>query len=71
MKGILLFLFSFSFALYNVGETVSDADQNISKDTCYPGNAYNIGDSWKLGDWNGATNGGEYNVMFIEMSATW
>jgi hypothetical protein len=50
---------------------VFESDQNISKDTCYPGNTYDIGDSWKLGDWNGATNGGEYSVMFIEMSATW
>ena len=32
---------------------------------------YDVGDSWKLADWNGATNGGHYTVIFIEMSATW
>ena len=62
---------SFSFASYNVGEIVSDSHQNIAKSTCYEGNDYEVGDSWKLADWNGATNGGHYTVIFIEMSATW
>ena len=71
MKKILLLLFSFSFAVYNVGQTVSTSDQNVSKSTCFEGNEYNVPDEWSLADWNGATNGGHYNVMFIEMSATW
>ena len=25
----------------------------------------------KLADWNGDLNGGHYNVIFIDMSATW
>ena len=29
------------------------------------------GDDWKLADWNGATNGGHYTVIFIDMAATW
>ena len=63
---------SLSFAsVYNVGDIVSDSHQNITKSTCYAGNEYENGDSWKLADWNGATNGGHYTVIFIEMSATW
>ena len=63
---------SLSFAsYYDVGDIVSDTHQNITKSTCYAGNEYDVGDSWKLADWNGATNGGHYDVIFIEMSATW
>ena len=63
---------SLSFAsVYDVGEIVSDTHQNITKSTCYAGNEYDTNESWKLADWNGATNGGNYTVIFIEMSATW
>ena len=62
----------FSFAsVYDVGDEISSTHQNITKSTCYPGNDYDVGDSWKLADWNGATNGGHHTVIFIEMSATW
>ena len=63
---------SLSFAsYYDVGDIVSDTHQNITKSTCFAGNEYEVGDNWKLADWNGATNGGHYTVIFIEMSATW
>ena len=63
---------SLSFAsVYYVGDYVSTTHQNITKSTCYAGNDYNTDDSWKLADWNGATNGGHHTVIFIEMSATW
>ena len=72
MKKIFILLFiSFSFSSYNVGQIVSDSDQNVIKSTCYAGNEYDLNDNWKLADWNGATNGGDYKVIFIEMSATW
>ena len=61
----------FGFANYNVGEYISESDQNLTKSTCYEGNGYEINDDWKLSDWNGDLNGGHYNVIFIEMSATW
>ena len=70
-KIIIIILFSFSFAVYNVGQTVSQSDQNVIKSTCYAGNGYDVNDNWKLADWNGEVNGGTYNVMFMEMSATW
>jgi len=68
---ILLVLLSFVFANYDVGEFISETDQNLTKSTCYAGNEYENGDDWKLADWNGSLNGGHYNVIFIEMSATW
>ena len=68
---ILLILLSFAFANYNVGEFISETDQNLTKSTCYAGNNYEVDDNWKLADWNGNINGGHYNVIFIEMSATW
>jgi hypothetical protein len=63
---------SLSFAsVYDVGDIISDTHQNTTKSTCYAGNGYESGDSWKLADWNGVTNGGHHTVIFIEMSATW
>ena len=64
-------LVSLVFANYNVGQYISEADQNLTKSTCYAGNEYDLNANWKLADWNGATNGGDYKVIFIEMSATW
>ena len=63
---------AFIFAsVYSEGDIVSSTHQNITKSTCYAGNGYDTGDSWKLADWNGASNGGNYNVIFIDMSASW
>ena len=58
-------------SIYNEGDLISNTHQNITKSTCWAGNDYNESDNWKLADWNGATNGGHYNVIFIEMTATW
>jgi len=64
--------YGFTFAsVYDVGDIVSETHQNISQSTCYAGNDYDVGENWKLADWNGATNGGHHTVIFIEMSATW
>ena len=65
-------ILSFAAAsVYQVGDLVSSSHQNITKSTCYAGNEYDTNEDWKLADWNGATNGGHYTVIFIEMSATW
>ena len=74
IKYIIAFSTAFGLTLasvYNVGDSISDTHQNITKSTCYAGNEYNTGENWKLADWNGATNGGHHTVIFIEMSATW
>ena len=74
IKYIITFSVAFSLAfasVYDVGDIVSDTHQNITQSTCYAGNDYDVGDNWKLADWNGAINGGHHTVIFIEMSATW
>ncbi len=75
MKKIIIIISvmcSLSFAsVYDVGDFISDTHQNITKSTCFAGNEYENGDDWKLADWNGATNGGHYTVIFIDMAATW
>ena len=58
-------------SVYDVDDYISDTHQNITKSTCYAGNDYEVNDDWKLADWNGATNGGHYTVIFIDMAATW
>jgi len=69
---LTIFLFSIFFSIpYLEGEYVSEEHQNITKETCYAGNGYVNGDSWKLADWNGELNGGHYNIVYIEMAASW
>ena len=53
---------------YGIGDQVSEFDQNISLDVCageYPSSQLS------LSDFNGATNGGDYHVLFIDISASW
>jgi len=72
MKKILIItiLLSASYAVYNVGQTVSTSDQNVILEGCATNSDY-YGESYKLADWNGALNGGEYKVIWLEMSASW
>ena len=70
-KAILLSIFlSASFAVYNVGQTVSISDQNVTLTGCSTNSEY-YGEPFKLADWNGDLNGGEYHVIWLEMSASW
>jgi hypothetical protein len=32
---------------------------------------YEIGDTFKLSDYNGELNGGNYHIIFIDLSASW
>lgn len=67
-------LISFGFSAYNVGQTVSIADQQLTRTVCHESDSsdeYQLGDSFSLYDLNGAYNGGNYHVMFFDMSATW
>ena len=68
---IILMFLSYSFAVYNVGQTVSISDQNVVLDVCDQTTEYNVGDEIRLADWNGELNGGNYSVIFIDMSASW
>ena len=65
----LTILLAFSFgAVYDVGETVSESHQNIAFDVCY--GDYDSNDL-RLADFNGALNGGDYQVLFINTAASW
>jgi len=69
---ISILLLGFLYAIpYEEGEYVREEDQYITQTTCYAGNDYEVGDDWKLADWNGALNGGNYNIIYIEMAASW
>ncbi len=65
-------LLSFTFA-YEVGEQVSISDQQLTKEVCYAplGSGMTTGDDFNLYNYNGAYNGGEYHVIFMDLSATW
>ncbi len=69
---IFIFVFTAMFGItYQEREYVTEEDQNITRTTCYTGNDYDVDDIWKLSDWNGSLNGGHYNIVHIEMSASW
>jgi len=67
-----LFIFSFlSAQTYCAGDQISEAHQNEEHVVGAGTDDYEINDIFKLADWNGAENGGQYHVIFIDMSASW
>ena len=75
MYNILLLIMSLSFAYsqtYCAGDQVSLSDQN-QEHVVGAGieGEYEAGNTFKLADWNGELNGGQYHVIFIDMSASW
>ena len=67
---IIVILLSASFGVYNVGQTISIRDQNVTLEGCATNSDY-YQQPYKLSDWNGTLNGGEYKVIWLEMSASW
>ena len=72
MKRILLIslCLSIAFAAYSVGQTVSIPDQEVILEGCATNSEY-FGQEFSLAGWNGDLNGGEYKVIWLEMSASW
>jgi len=69
MKNIIGIIFiSLSFCAYSIGDLVSNNHLNQEFELCYPSSSDN---TVSLGDYNGNTNGGDYHVLVIDMSATW
>jgi len=69
---IVIALFSFAMSqYYSVGDVVNASHQNQSVSVCSGGEGYATNSTLKLGDFNGATNGGDYHVIGIDMSASW
>ena len=74
MKNIFIstvVLTSFVFPIYNVGDVVSTSDQNVTLSVCDQTSEYSVGDEVSLASWNGDLNGGDYRVIWLEMSASW
>ena len=75
MKRLILICVVFtSFAFtqtYCAGEQVSLSHQNAEHVVGAAMDGYEVGDAFKLADYNGDLNGGEYHVIFIDMSASW
>ena len=69
---LFLYLVSFVFSQnYCAGEQINLEDQNFQFDVCYGSGDYNVGDTWTFADFNGDLNGGDYHIIFIDMSASW
>ena len=69
----IMLVASLAFSSYNVGDQISVSDQQLTKEVCYAplGGDLITGDDFSLYDLNGAYNGGNYHVIFIDMSASW
>ena len=73
----LIILISFSFPVYQIGDQISQEDQNRNFDVCYGAEHHGIEMEYGrytlgLGDLNGYTNdSGIFYVTMIEMAASW
>jgi len=56
---------------YCAGDQINATDLNNQYDVCYGSGNYETGDAWSLSDFDGSQNGGQYHILFIDMSATW
>ena len=76
-KILTLSIFSLMFALYQVGDQISQADQNRVFEVCYGAEHHGIepeGGRYKLSlaDYNGYINdSGIFYVIMIDMAASW
>ena len=71
---ILFYVFCFnilSAQTYCAGDRISGNHQNISHEVCAGVEDYPTGSEFKLADYNGELNGGNYHIIFIDMSASW
>ena len=78
-KYYLLFYILFNILCYSIlsaqtycaGDQISTEHQNIIHEVCAGFEDYEIGDTFKLSDYNGELNGGNYHIIFIDLSASW
>jgi len=69
---IILFMFSLTFAVYSVGQTVSISDQQQNLTVCNGEEPNGETDTYmQMYDYNGDVNGGQYYVFHIDMAASW
>jgi len=58
-------------SIYNIGETLSEEDQNMLFPVCNGASDYLTGDNFSFADLNGNLNGGDYKITIVSMNATW
>ena len=68
---ILFLVSSLSAQTYCAGDQISISHQIEEHVVGAGAIGYEAGDMFKLADWNGDLNGGQYHVIFIDMSASW
>ena len=69
---IILAMSSLTFAVYNVGQTVSISDQQQNLEVCNGEEPNGEDDTYmQMYDYNGDYNGGHYYVFHIDMAASW
>ena len=75
MRSLFIFILftvsSLSAQVYCAGDQVSLTHQNQEHLVGAGYDGYEAGDTFKLADYNGALNGGQYHVIFIDMSNSW
>lgn len=57
-------------AIYNIGDTLSIEDQFRPYEICFS-DASIEQDTFRLADYNGSFNGGDYKITLISMNASW
>ncbi len=74
-SGIIIVLLScfnmLSAQTYCAGDQISVSHQNQGHEVCAGYEDYENGDIFKLADYNGELNGGNYHIILIDMSASW
>ena len=76
MKSGIIFVFLSAFSMlsaqtYCAGDQISSTHQNQGHEVCAGFEDYETGDTFKIADYNGDLNGGNYKIIFIDMSASW
>ena len=74
-SGIIIVIMScfsmLSAQTYCAGDQINASDLNTQYEVCYGSGNYETGDTWSLSDYDGTQNGGQFKILFIDMSATW
>lgn len=68
---LIVSLSMLSAQTYCSGDQVSITHQNQSHEVCAGVEDYPTGSQFRLADYNGELNGGNYHITFIDMSASW
>ena len=77
MKNTWLYILLFacfkilSAQTYCAGDQISSTHQNQEHIVGAGIEGYEAGDIFRLADYNGDFNGGEYHIILIDMSASW